>query len=133
VRTPDGGAISINSTSGANEIDLDQGRIGIRVTNLGFVEVTVDSIGFVTEGWFTRKVLGFKRRALNGDVYEQTRLPARLKPRECATFYIADRGPGAVTFLSGVSRVFATTACGVDVFVTSRLLKRIVREANRRS
>lgn len=119
----------------AEAVDREpEGRIGIRVTNFGFLEVTIDSVGLTNSNWWARRSNRRRRlKPLTSDYLENVTLPHRLKPRETIVLWCGQQGDELDSRLKGVTRVYANTACGLDVFGTSGLLRRLVRRANRSS
>lgn len=109
-----------------------EGRLGVRVTNLGFVEVTLVSVGFARSGIVARHFAGgLQRDAIAGDFYGEVQLPTRLQSRESITIWASSVGAALDARLKGVNRVYAHTACGLDAFGASALLRRLRAEAGR--
>ena len=101
------------------------GDFGVRVTNLGFVEVTISSVGFTPNRFFDRhRPERLLRQAIAGDAAGLVAFPIRMPPRSSVIVWAA-ASPTRDAVLRGATRVYASTACGMDVFATSRLLKAV--------
>lgn len=109
------------------------GALGLRVINSGLIEVTVDGVGLTPSGWWHRmRRSTLIRRTMSHDAFGAVQLPRRLAPRESVTLWASPGGhmEGA---LRGAKRVYASTACGLDIFATSALLRRAIRWAESRT
>lgn len=107
------------------------GRFGVRVINRGFMAVTIEGVGFTSTGLFERHIRNAKlvRRAIAGDADDVVRLPCRLEPRTSITIWCSFVGDELDAKIHDARRVYVNTACGLDVFATSGLFRRLVREA----
>jgi hypothetical protein len=102
-------------------------RIGIDVTNLGFVAVTINGVGFALAGkndnprlvWFMPDVL------FSG---KHCKLPQRMEPRTCLTV-IGDPGAEDHEAFAHVVSAFAQTACGRYYFGTNDLIAHLKHKA----
>lgn len=109
------------------------GRLGVRVTNLGLAEVTIDGVGLTSSGFIARRIPRKRRRMpIMGDSLGAVSLPVRLKSRESITVWSAPNADALRGVLSAATRVYASTACGADVYGTSGLLRRLVKQARKR-
>ncbi len=109
------------------------GLFGVRVTNYGFIDVTIDSVGISRTGWPQRHFRRHRSIApITSDAMHAVELPFRLGPRQSITVWCGLQGADLDASLKGVRRVYANTACGLDVYGTSALLRRLVRRAARR-
>ncbi|GAB2493100.1 hypothetical protein GCM10027084_02190 [Pseudoxanthomonas sangjuensis] len=109
------------------------GHFGVRVTNLGFVEVTIDSMGLTSTGFFKRRFgRRLQRSPIISDAMNAVSLPYRLKPRETITVWTARDEATVGKALAKAKRVYASTSCGVDVFGASGLLRALVLRERQR-
>lgn len=117
-------------TEFVNGLDVTpDGMVGVRVTNLGFLEVTIGDLGFTPSGFIARRLRSrLQRASIKGDAAGEKSLPKLLKPRESMTIWV---GPYVVeqiaARLSVARRVYATTDCGVTAYGTSRLFRLLRR------
>jgi len=119
-------------TEFAHNLDnFPDGVVGIRVTNLGFLEVTIANVGFTASNLVTRHRRSlFRRIPILDDAGGAVTFPRVLKPRESINVWAAGFDDvGFVDRLRTITRVYATTDCGVDVFGTSGLLRALRRRA----
>lgn len=107
------------------------GRFGLRVINRGFMAVTIESAGFTPSGYVERHFHKAEliRRPIVADADDRVRLPCRLEPRESITIWCRFVGDELDAKIRDARRVYVNTACGLDVFATSGLLRRLIREA----
>lgn len=107
------------------------GLVGVRVTNLGFLDITLVNAGFTASNCITRhRRSRFRRIPIFEDAAGAATFPRVLKPRESFTVWAAGIGdPEFAACLRTVTRVYATTDCGVDAFGTSGLLRALRRRA----
>ncbi len=106
------------------------GWIGVQVINTGFVEVTIDSVGFTPSGFLDRhRPDKFRARPIISDFVEAATFPVRLPPRTSVTIWSSARHEDLHRALKGVTRAYAETACEVVVFGRSPLLRRLVAQA----
>lgn len=107
------------------------GRIGVRVINRSFFEITIESVGFTPSGYADRHLRKARlvRRFIGGDADDLVRLPCRLAPRESITIWCAFVGDQLDANIHDARRVYVTTACGLDVFATSGLFRRLTAQA----
>jgi len=111
---------------------VPDGRIGIRVVNLGFVPIQLEAVGFTTSGWFARRRRrALKVRSLVACAFESVELPVRLEPRQAVVLYAEGGREVTDRATKGVTRVYAKTGCGLHVFGTSGLLRALVARAAR--
>lgn len=109
------------------------GSLGVQVTNLGLMDITITSVGVTPTAWPFRRFTKSRllRRAILGDADNVVHLPHRLAPREGITIWGSERGSALDAKLADARRVYVRTACGLDVFASSRLFRKLVREAKR--
>lgn len=110
--------------------DRPVGRLGIRVINVGVVPVTVSAVGTTCDGRVARRRGETRSRVfLKSPDTEVVHVGARLEARETVIVWGLDGTPAEYAVRAGVTRVFVDTECGVTVYGTSGLLKRLAQLA----
>lgn len=102
------------------------GPIGVRVVNLGFTDVTIESVGFSRDGFFARHVPGARAHSpilRNPDA--AINVPCRLRARESIVIWGSPEGRELLTSLKRTKRVFAATSCGRIFYANTRLWRRV--------
>lgn len=116
----------IRSTSVQTLDDNSSGFMGIEITNLGMVTVTIDGAGVVCNGFFSRRFAHrIQRRAIMGSAFNGVTFPRQLKSRESVLVWALEPSEAVDRFAAGATRVYASTACGLNIFGTSRLFRRL--------
>jgi len=129
----DGQSMSVQTEFEAGLESNPDGRIGLRVINRGLVDVTIRSVGFTDAGVLVRtfRRARVRRRPILGDADGRVQLPCRLGARESITVWCADVGDQLDAKLAGVTRAYVSTDCGLTVYRTTPMLRRLAREARR--
>ena len=110
----------------------DGGRVGLRITNIGLLEVTLSNVGLTSSGFWVRRVRRDKivRSAVSRTAEGVAVVPMAIKPRESVTIWIAEMdNPHLCSRLKVVRRVYVSTECGSTFFGRSALLRALRRRA----
>lgn len=110
------------------------GRLGVRIINRGFMAVIIEDVGFTASGYFNRHLRKAQliRRSSRGDADDLVRLPVKLEPRASITIWCLQTGTNLDAKVHDARRVYVNTACGLDIFATSRLFRRLAKRATAR-
>ncbi|MGH8038926.1 MAG: hypothetical protein ACRES5_05715 [Pseudomonas sp.] len=110
----------------------DGGQVGLRITNIGLLDVTLSNVGLTSSGLWARRVRRDRivRSAVSRDAEGLSVLPMPIKPRQSITIWIARMdNEHLCSRLKVVRRVYASTECGSTFFGRSALLRALRRRA----
>lgn len=107
------------------------GMVGVRVTNNGFLDVTVTDAGFTSSNSLIRRMRSrLTKFAIKVDKGGRVTLPLLLKPRQSIIVWVGSMAkPGIRARLRVAKAVYVTTDCGLNFFGTGRLLRCLRRRA----